>query len=268
MAVAVPASEGWRLLSGDQIGALLAWDRITRDGAGEDGRAVATTIVSSQLLSHMAGAHGVTYFETLTGFKWIANGALDRPELRFLMGYEEAIGYTLGELVRDKDGVSAMVGLCGLASFLKLSGRTLLDLLEEIYRAHGVWVTSQVSLMIGQEGGAPAGLVGDLRSAGAPDTIGGRAVRVYTDLSDGTRKTPEGTSQVDLPASNVLIYHLSGDARVIIRPSGTEPKIKSYYEVRRDWEEGEDLDTNIERARAELDALGAAHQATLRGDKE
>jgi phosphomannomutase len=268
MAVAVPKPDGdWMLLTGDQIGALLAWDRIGRDGPGEPGRAVATTIVSSQLLSHIAAAHDVAYFETLTGFKWIANGALARPDLRFLMGYEEAIGYTLGELVRDKDGISAMVGMCALASHLASSGRTLLDALTEIYQAHGVWVTSQVSLMIGQPGGAPAGLVSQLRADGAPAALGERAVRAYTDLESGTRRLADGsTERVDLPRSNVLVYHLEGDARVIIRPSGTEPKIKSYYEVRRGWDAGADLLANLDAARADLDALSAAHQATLRGD--
>ncbi len=267
MAVAVPKPDGeWMLLTGDQIGALLAWDRIGRDGPGEEDRAVATTIVSSQLLSHIAKANGVAYFETLTGFKWIANGALARPHLRFLMGYEEAIGYTLGELVRDKDGISAMVGMCALASHLKSTGRTLLDGLTEIYEAHGVWVTSQVSLMIGQPGGAPAGLVSSLREGGAPAELGGRAVRAYTDLESGTRVVDGESEHVDLPRSNVLVYHLAGDARVIIRPSGTEPKIKSYYEVRCDWDADGDLFANLDAARADLDALSAAHQATLRGD--
>ena len=139
-----------------------------------------------------------------------------------------------------------------------------MDLLAEIYTTHGVWVTSQVSLMLGQPGGAQPGLVQELRDAGVPDAIGGRDVRTFTDLSTGERRHSDGTAEsVALPSSNVLVYHLDGDARVIVRPSGTEPKIKFYYEVRVDWVDGEDVSANIARARQALDALSSSHQGAL-----
>ncbi|MEM1347713.1 MAG: phospho-sugar mutase [Myxococcota bacterium] len=264
LAVAVKDQVGsWRTLHGDQIGALLGADRMRGAGAGQ---AVAATIVSSQLLSVMAQARGVEYFETLTGFKWIANGAIDRRrerDVEFLFGYEEAIGFTLGELVRDKDGVSALVGVAELAASLKAHGLDLWSRLEAIYREFGVFVTAQKSLPLGVDG-VGLGLMDAVR-AHPPSVIGGRGVRTRTDLLTGVRATSSGdTSEVDLPASNVLVYHLDGGARVIVRPSGTEPKIKCYYEVRMPLEEHASVEEVFASAHAELAMLRDAHQKQLR----
>ncbi len=258
LCVAVPGvGKPFQLLSGDQVGALLA-DYLLTIGSGAD-RMVATTVVSSQLLGFLAQAAQVEYRETLTGFKWIANAALDYEAAtggRFVMGYEEALGYSVGPLVRDKDGVSACVIFAELVAWNRAQGRTVLDHLEDIYRRVGVFVTEQVSLtMPGSEGlAAIAEMMARLR--GTPvTTIGTHTVTAAIDLAAGA----DG-----LPPSNVLIYRLTGGHRVIMRPSGTEPKLKSYYEVRVVVGAGESIAAATERGRLELAALRDAHRAMIR----
>lgn len=265
LAVAVRRAPGdYLVLTGDQTGALLGSDRISFASDIEGPTAVATTIVSSQLLEALANARGVSYFETLTGFKWIANGALDRPDTTFLFGYEEAIGFTLGELVRDKDGVSALVGLADLAASLKARGETLLDMLESLYREFGVYLTAQKSLPLGVDG-ISVGLVDELR-ADVPTSIHGLSVLAYEDLSTGVRLLSDGTQEtIDLPKSNVLVYRLETGARVIVRPSGTEPKLKCYYEVRTSFDAESTLAQAQAKASEALTALMTAHQTMMRG---
>ncbi|HEU4613672.1 MAG TPA: phospho-sugar mutase, partial [Kofleriaceae bacterium] len=147
LCVAVPDDGSYRVLTGDQVGALLA-DYLLEVGL-KGKRMVATTIVSSQLLSYLAKQTGADYRETLTGFKWIGNAAMDYEREhhgRFVMGYEEALGYSVGPLVRDKDGVSACVLFAELAAWNRARGRTVLDHLDDIYRRVGLFVTEQVSL--------------------------------------------------------------------------------------------------------------------------
>lgn len=209
-AVAVPTVQGWRMLRGDEVGALLA-DHLLRHGV----RGVfATTIVSSSLLGRMAGVYGVGYEETLTGFKWIGRV----PGLAF--GYEEALGYCVApDLVRDKDGVSALLRVAELAAELKAEGRTLLDRLDEIAARYGVHATDQLSVR-----------VTDLREIGAamerlrtgpPSSLGGFAVEQIDDLTAGG----------PLPPTEGLRFRLAEGGRVVVRPSGTEPKLKAYLEV-------------------------------------
>jgi phosphomannomutase len=253
LAVAARDSSGeYQMLRGDQIGTLLGWDRLKHARANSAHVAVATTIVSSQLLGEMADSMDATYFETLTGFKWIANAALANPEVTFAFGYEEALGYTVGELVRDKDGVSAAVMFCEMAAALKLAGKTVLDELDAIYREFGVYLTGQRSLNYAPDDTVLRGLTDRLRAA-PPKSVGGLAVLSYTDLRTGIRRTATGTETVDLPKSDVLIFRLEQGARIIVRPSGTEPKIKFYYEVR----QAVDGDLNDAKADAQrqLDVL-------------
>lgn len=259
LCVAVPTVPGqFQLLSGDQVGALLA-DYLLQQGSGAQ-RMVATTVVSSQLLGFLAQAAGVAYRETLTGFKWIANAALDYEAATggaFVMGYEEALGYSVGPLVRDKDGVSACVIFAELTAWNRAQGRTVLAHLEDIYRRVGLFVTEQVSLtMPGSEGlAAIAAMMKRVRSA-LPTQLGAYAVRETVDLA--------AASDSGLPPSNVLIFRLDGGHRVIMRPSGTEPKLKSYYEVRVVVGDGETIAAATARGRAELAALRDAHQALLK----
>ncbi len=201
---------GMRILRGDELGVLLA-DHILAHRPGP----VATTIVSSSMLGRMAAARGVPYSETLTGFKWIVRAGED-----LVFGYEEALGYAVGpQVVRDKDGISAALLVAELAAGLRTRGRTLLDRLDELAAEHGVHETGQVSVRV-EDLSEIAAAMRRLRDA-PPRELAGRAVREVRDLL---------ADPGDLPASDVLILRLDG-ARVVARPSGTEPKLKLYLEV-------------------------------------
>jgi phosphomannomutase len=258
LAVAVPRPDGtWRALSGNEVGCLLAEDLLTHGGQ-EAHRLVATTVVSSALLSRIAAAHGADYAETLTGFKWIANAAL-RHEAgggRFVVGYEEALGYSAGPVVRDKDGVSAALLLCDLAAFEKARGRTLLDAVESLARKYGLYVSGQKSMTLPGADGARQirEMMADLRRA-PPTTFAETAVLTVRDLALPTRP--------DLPPADVLAWDLEGGGRVLARPSGTEPKIKFYFEAREPVAEDEPLAAAETRARARLGAWTAALMTRL-----
>jgi phosphomannomutase len=180
------------------------------------GAVVASTVVSSTLLAKIARAAGVRYVETLTGFKWIARAADGMPGARFLFGYEEALGYEVGDVVRDKDGIGAALVMLRLAAWAKKADRSVLRVLDELETTHGVHLTSQLTLRTAQ----PAEIMKRLR-AEAPAEFGGAPVTGVTDLANGG---------AGVPASDVLIFRLAG-ARVVLRPSGTEPKTKCYIEI-------------------------------------
>lgn len=210
-AVAVPGPHGWRMLSGDEVGALLARHLLSTGRTG----VYATTIVSSSLLSRMAAAAGQPYVETLTGFKWI--GRVDG----LAFGYEEALGYCVDpEHVRDKDGVTALLLLCEIAARAKADGRTLTDLLDDVAAEFGVHATDQVSVRVTDL--ALIGAAMDRLRSTPPATLGGLAVEQVDDLALGS---------ADLPPTDGLRYRLADGARVVVRPSGTEPKLKCYLEV-------------------------------------
>jgi len=256
LAVAVPEGAGYRMLTGDQVGALIA-DYLL-EVTPKDKRMVATTIVSSQLLGFLAQQTGADYRETLTGFKWIGNAAMDYEREhggRFVMGYEEALGYSVGPLVRDKDGVSAAMIFAELTAWNRQRGRSVLDHLDDIYRRVGLFVTEQVSITKpGSEGLAQIKSAMQRFRAAPPTELAGHAIESVVDLSRG-----EG----GLPPSDVLVFKLAGGRRVIMRPSGTEPKLKSYYEVRVEVSAGETIATARTRGLAELGKLRDAHQQLL-----
>ncbi|MFJ3791892.1 phospho-sugar mutase [Kitasatospora sp. NPDC090091] len=223
-AVAVPANgnaagagngTGWRMLRGDEVGALLGSALVAKKAAGT----FATTIVSSTLLGRIAEAAGLGYAETLTGFKWIARA----DGLRY--GYEEALGYCVDpQGVRDKDGITAALLVAELAATLKQSGRTLNDLLDDLALEHGLHATDQLSVRV-QDLSLIADAMRTLREQ-PPTVLAGLTVTRADDLTAGTP---------DLPPTDGLRYYLAGDAvrsaRIVVRPSGTEPKLKCYLEV-------------------------------------
>ncbi|HEY5920967.1 MAG TPA: phospho-sugar mutase [Kofleriaceae bacterium] len=256
LCVAVPDDGSYRVLTGDQVGALLA-DYLL-EVTPKDKRMVATTIVSSQLLSFLAQQTGADYRETLTGFKWIGNAAMDYEKEtggRFVLGYEEALGYSVGPLVRDKDGVSACVIFAELVAWNRARGKTVLDHLDDIYRRVGLFVTEQVSLTKPGADGIAEIRAAMMRFRAAPPTeIAGFAVEQVIDLATG-----EG----GLPPSDVLVFKLAGGRRIIMRPSGTEPKLKSYYEVRVQIGAGEEVADARMRGLAELARLRDVHQAMI-----
>ncbi|MFB7594156.1 phospho-sugar mutase [Streptomyces sp. NPDC056160] len=209
-AAAVKDGTDWRMLRGDEVGALLAAHLVARGAHGT----FAESIVSSSLLGRIAEKAGLPYEETLTGFKWIA-----RVEgLRY--GYEEALGYCVDpQGVRDKDGITAALLITELASQLKEEGRTLLDLLDALAVEHGLHATDQLSVRV-EDLSLIADAMRRLREQ-PPTELAGLPITRAEDLTRGTEK---------LPPTDGLRYTLDG-ARVIVRPSGTEPKLKCYLEV-------------------------------------
>lgn len=261
-AVAVRLPEGsYRMLTGDQVGALFGQYLLEQSGGKP--KLVGNTIVSSSLLSRIAKAHGATYYQTLTGFKWLTNIAMNEQseETPFLFAYEEALGYTVGNAVWDKDGLSAMVAFAQLAAEIYSKGQTIWDKLESLYREHGMYVNAQRSIALSPD--SPP--VGDQLRAKPPKEIAGRKVQVIEDLKAGLRfdMTTGRTDAVALPSSDVLIYHLEGDARVIVRPSGTEPKLKCYYEVIEAFEQQDSFASAQKLADDAMAKLIEAHQASL-----
>ncbi|MED5465153.1 MAG: phospho-sugar mutase [Myxococcota bacterium] len=263
LAVALPTSPGaYQMLTGNEIGVILG-HALLQAYKGKQA-AVGTTIVSSRLLSAIAAGHDATYFETLTGFKWIANHAIElkKEGKDFLLGYEEALGYTVGDWVRDKDGVSSLLAFALLTSHLRSQNKTVLQYLEDIYRTYGLYTTAQKSLAL--EPGADAGALGKLLRQSPPATIAGQVVTATCDLLTLTRTTLDGTTEdIDLPPSDVLVFYLEDQTRIIVRPSGTEPKVKCYYETIHSVPEAASFsDTQAQATRA-MEDLITAHQKEL-----
>jgi phosphomannomutase len=229
LAVSVPVDDVWRRLSGNDLGLLLADFVLERTGH-VSGRLVVSTIVSCPMLASIAEEHGARSEVTLTGFKWIANAALagEAQGLSFVFGYEEALGYTIGPTVRDKDGISAAVWFADLAARCAASGETVLDRLARLYVRHGLWVSAPRSIhRTGPDGLAAltAGL--DRLVTDTPSRLGGLAVEGVTDYRSGAERRPRW-----LPDTPLVVLHLEGGSRVLARPSGTEPKMKIYADVR------------------------------------
>jgi phosphomannomutase len=217
-AVAIPApdaADGWRVLRGDEVGALLGEVVLSRRAAPDTAPVVACSIVSSQLLARIAAAHGARHVETLTGFKWLSRV----PGVVY--AYEEALGYCVApDVVRDKDGISAALLVAELAAELKARGRGLADALDDLALRHGLHATDQFALRLADVAQATA-LVDRLRQD-PPATLGGHDVTSLEDLSLGV----DG-----LPPTEGLRFRTAAGGRVIVRPSGTEPKLKCYLEV-------------------------------------
>jgi phosphomannomutase len=248
-----------RMLTGNEVGVLLGHYALTRHDPLPPRPFVVSTIVSSVQLGEIARAIGAGYDETLTGFKWIANRALereDRENATFLFGYEEALGYTVGPVVRDKDGIGAGLFLADLAAFCRARGSTVLGYLEEIQRLHGLYVGKQHNVVLpGAEGAALIQKIMDGFRASPPLEIARMPVRVVNDYLTGESRSAAGAARLGLPSSNVIAYRLEGGSRVTLRPSGTEPKIKYYFEVREAVVAGEPLEEARGRAARRLEDL-------------
>ena len=261
-AVAVRKPDGsYQMLTGDQVGTLFGHYLLSKTDAKS--QLVGNTIVSSSLLSKVAKAHGAQYYQTLTGFKWLTNIAMQEQsdEHKFLFAYEEALGYTVGNTVWDKDGLSALVAFAQLAAELYSQGKTIWDQLEEIYREHGMYINAQRSIALDPD--YPP--VGELLRADPPKKIAGKKILVTEDLKHSVRTDSNGKTQtINLPSSDVLIYHLEGGSRVIVRPSGTEPKLKCYYEVVGSFAKNESFASAQERAEEQMSLLISEHQNSLR----
>ncbi|BDV30007.1 phospho-sugar mutase [Microbacterium terricola] len=247
LAVAIPdqaADGGWRRLTGNQIGLLLGW-RAAREAAerGEvDGRSLACSLVSSPGLAEIAAHYGLDFRATLTGFKWISRA----PGIVF--GFEEALGYLVNPAtVRDKDGISAAIAMLGMAAEARGRGATVADLLDELGATFGHFASDQISVRV-EDVSQISDIMAALR-AQHPTSIGDVAVDRVDDLLAGGG---------DLPSGDVVRIWLTDGSRLIVRPSGTEPKLKLYIDVRGDSSADADarLAATADGARALLDALG------------
>jgi phosphomannomutase len=215
LAVAIPVEGGWRRLSGNEVGALLGWRAAERARRDDRDGTLAASIVSSPALREIARAHGLDYVDTLTGFKWVSRvGGL-------IYGYEEALGYLVDpEVVRDKDGISAAVDLLALATELHTAGSSLAEHLVAFDERFGAYASSQISIRV-DDLATITTLTTRLRQH-PPATIGSHRVDRVDDFRDGFGS---------FPAGDVLRYWLTDGSRVIVRPSGTEPKLKVYIDA-------------------------------------
>ena len=242
LAVSLPEPDGgYQQLTGNQIGVLLAEFLLRHTGV--DRPVTLNSIVSSPMLASMAEHHAATYDQTLTGFKWIWNAALDLEAAGrglFEFGYEEALGYSVGQTVRDKDGISAAVAFCILAAKSKADSLTVWDRLGALYGREGVWVSTQESVVRpGVEGAAEIAAAMASLEAATPETLAGIQVSQVTDYRTGAEDRPRYLGETP------LVEFALGDAgRALVRPSGTEPKLKIYVDLRDDagddWRATED----------------------------
>ncbi len=250
LAVAVRDHGGWRRLTGDEVGVVLAHHLLSQ-GRVADRRVVVSSIVSSARLGEVARLNDARHETTLTGFKWIwrAGRALEADGWRFVLGYEEALGYSVGNAVRDKDGISAAVVMGQVLAGLAARDQDLPGHLAELDDRYGRWCNVQRSVRReGPDGAAEIAAAMERARTAAPSSLGPRRVARHEDLSGGADARPAW-----LPADDVVVWHLDGGSRVLVRPSGTEPKLKVYVDLRLD--DGEDASA--------ADAVGAAALAAL-----
>ena len=252
LAVVTPSKQGWRPLSGNEIGVLLG-DYLLGNDAQPSSAIVVSSIVSSPMLSHIAAERGARHETTLTGFKWIVKAGLDleaETGSRFVFGYEEALGYTVGTTVRDKDGISAAVFFLDLAADLADQGQDVLQRLHELWRNHGLWVSGQTSI---SRPGAQG--LEELRSAvdrigdDPPNSLGEYRVTDVVDYRRGAAARP-----VWLGEQALIEMTMGEHGRVLVRPSGTEPKLKIYVDLRD--EPGDDPDLRHDALEERVAELG------------
>lgn len=262
LAASIPdGAGGWMALSGNQIGVLLA-DFALEKAPRSPQPLVAQSIVSSPMLRSIAAKYGAHYEETLTGFKWIWTAALDlmaKRNLNYVFGYEEALGYCVGHLVRDKDGISAALILAELAALERENGGSLRARLEALYREHGLWVSVQKSITRhGLAGAEEIQRAMDRVSNHPPERVASERVTSVVDFRTGGEKRPawlENTSLVQLD--------LGAGGRILVRPSGTEPKLKIYVDMRRAVSAAEDVWSSEKAARTDARVLAEAVAKSL-----
>ena len=229
LASAVPMAGEWRLLSGNELGALLG-DYVLRYWRHAETPIVVNSIVSSPMLGRIAGRRGAVHEATLTGFKWIINAGLaleDRGVGRFAFGYEEALGYSVGRTVRDKDGIGAALVMADLAAEESAAGRSVLDRLHDLWDEVGLWVSAQQSIVTaGPDGQASLLAAVDRLGNAPPAEVQGIAVTGMTDYRVGHDRRPMWLGEQDL-----IELSLGDTGRVLVRPSGTEPKLKVYVDL-------------------------------------
>ena len=242
LAVAIKDRGAWRRLTGNEVGALLGWRAAERHQGSGTPAALAASIVSSPALRAVAGHYGIPYSDTLTGFKYVNRV----PNL--IYGYEEALGYLVDPVkVRDKDGISAAVDFLAMAGELRDEGKTVADHLEDFAATFGAFASTQISIRVNNLADIPA-ISGRFRQA-PPATLAGRAVIAIDDFANGFE---------NFPPTDLIRLTIEGGSRVIVRPSGTEPKLKIYIDAA-----VTDGDNRIERVNDVVSALEAELRAFI-----
>lgn len=252
LATAVPLAGEWRRLSGNETGVLLG-DYVLRNHASSETPIVVNSLVSSPMLAELARIRGARHEVTLTGFKWIVNAGLaleQAGEGRFVYGYEEALGYTVGSTVRDKDGISAALIFADLVAGLRAKGESVLDRLADLWGMAGLWVSAQHSVLRpGSQGLDSIQSAVATLATGPPSRIGDYPVTEVVDYRLGAERRP-----VWLGAQALVELKLGDRGRALVRPSGTEPKLKIYVDLR--GEAG--IDPHFEQARMMAEATSVA----------
>ena len=223
-------------MTGNQIGCVLLYYILkSRKALGNlpANGAVVKSVVSTELARKIAESYGLVCFDTLTGFKWIAEKIqqfMDKGDHTFIFGFEESYGFLSSTFVRDKDGVNASLLIAEAAAWAKTQGKTLYDILQEIYKTYGYYVEKVVSVTLpGKDGVAKMKEIMKNLRENPPKTLAGKDVLAVRDYLVGTRTDAQGNvTSAGLPKSDVLYFELTGGEWVCIRPSGTEPKIKLY----------------------------------------
>lgn len=254
LAAALPLAGEWRLLSGNELGVMLG-DYVLRHWRHPEPPIVVNSVVSSPMLGRIAAKRGAVHETTLTGFKWIINAGLaleGRGEGRFAFGYEEALGYSVGRTVRDKDGISAAIVMADLAAEEAAAGRSALDRLHDLWDEIDLWVSAQHSLVrTGAEGQKELLAAVDRLGSEPPSTVQGLDVTGVTDYRLGHEKRPVWLGEQDL-----IELTLGDTGRILVRPSGTEPKLKIYVDLSGPTDS--DHDAAHQRLMARAQSLAAA----------
>jgi phosphoglucomutase len=258
VAIAVPCGDGFKKITGNELGCLLL-DYILKARTARndipDGAITVRSIVSSPLADRISEAYGVTMKSVLTGFKYIGGEILELEQKgqqdKFIFGFEESCGYLKGTYARDKDAVVASMLICELAAALKMEGKSILDALNGIYETYGHYLAyvQNIELTGADAMEKAANMMAELRKS-VPEAIGGAKVTVVRDYRTSTSKNVETGEEtvINLPKSNVLEFILGNEGSVIARPSGTEPKVKFYYTA---------VASSMEKANVLLEAMKA-----------
>ena len=252
--IAVPHAGSYLLLTGNEVGVLLtdyiASSRIEL-GTMPQNPIVVKTIVTTSMIDRLAETYGFEVVNILTGFKYIGEQILRLEQKgeqdRYIFGFEESYGYLSGGYVRDKDAVDASMLICEMAAYYKKQGKTLADVLFGLYEKYGMHLNTQSSFTCEGASGMERmrEIMEDLRK-NAPDEICGKKVLWMSDYQASVKKSAAGQQPIHLPHSNVVEYGLEGDNVIVVRPSGTEPKIKVYFMVKgQSRAEAEDLEAQL-----------------------
>ena len=233
----------WYYLNGNQIMVIFTeylLSKLKKNNQLSSNKFIASTIVSSPMISKLANEYGVKFKNCLTGFKWIAKLIKDSPDLKFIGGGEESFGYLVGDKIRDKDAISASLLACELASELKNRDKSIFKFLIDCYIKYGLYVERLISITKEGKGGANQiiSIMKEFRET-PPKELGNIPVSKIDDylLSESKNLKKKQTKKIKLPKENVLIFTLEDGSKISLRPSGTEPKIKFYFSVNSHYKE-------------------------------